>query len=146
MASRAGMAKQSVAEDGTILVPPPKAATGNKDHYQRLNYLYQLSMFTTLNDKQPLARTYAKNLDLVSKKTKCSLLPQVKRTICKKCHSILIPNKTASTKIRNKARRKDPKNDDLVIRCVCGEEKVFRIGLNRDYRSFAERGGNIIDV
>ena len=133
---------------------PPKRVQ-NMEHFQRLNYLYQISMFNTIftepNGTNPLSRGYIRNLDLISKKVKGALLPNMKRTICKKCHRLLIPTKTASYQIENTSRRdrspeKRQKSDEFVIKCVCGEKKTFKIGVNRRYRTYYEKEGNLMDV
>lgn len=140
MAKKQGKKEQRIDENGTILIDPPKTVGTNKENYQRLNYLYQLSMWSTMkSDSSPISRMYNRNLDLISKKVKCHVSPQIKRTICKKCHRLLIPSRTCKITIENKSRKRTTKNDNLVVRCQCGEEKVFRIGLNPEYKPFHER-------
>lgn len=135
--------KQNIDDNGTILIDPPKSVGTNKDNYQRLNYLYQLSTWSTLSTptsiKEPLSRMYIRNFDLIGKKVKCNISPDLKRTICKKCNRLLIINKSCNVTIENKSGKKKPINDDLVIVCKCGHRKVFRFGLNRGYKSFHDQ-------
>ncbi|KAL7396482.1 hypothetical protein ABVT39_006493 [Epinephelus coioides] len=60
--------------------------------------------------------------------------PSVKRTLCKKCCSLLIPGVTATTRQRRKKR----KTRFTVVRCLsCGQSKTL---LNDpDYCLWAER-------
>ena len=138
-----GKKKPRVDENGTLLIDPPKSVNNNRENYQRLNYLYQLSTwFTTTASNvanESMARMYNKNLDLISKKVKCNLSPEIKRGICKKCNRRLIPARTCELILRNRSKKRTNVNDDFVIKCQCGTEKVFRIGLNREYKPFHER-------
>ena len=94
-----GKKSPNVDENGTIIIDPPKTIN-NKDHFHRLNYLYQIGNYNTLENNsyigRILAKKYVNNLDIIGKKTKSNMLPNAKRTICKKCKSILIPSKTCT--------------------------------------------------
>ena len=139
-------------ENGCIVVPTPKVV-GNKDQFGRLNYLYQLGMLHTIQGTPPispvLARRYVANLDAISKKTKCSVLPNTKRTICKRCKQVLVPTKTCTFEVSGalgRRGRRTPKNETFTVRCSCGEVKRFRIGIDKNYRNFYEKPGNVIDM
>lgn len=164
--------KNQTDANGTIIVPPPKSISKDKDHYQRLNYLYQLSTWytmtntTSIKDKcnssksssksnsksivldksYALARVHNKKFDLISKKLKLNVSPNIKRYICKKCHRCLVPNLTCSMEMKNLSRNQDKKNDELVFSCQCGQEKVFKIGTNRSYKPFGENDNNLVDI
>lgn len=128
----------------------------NRDNFARLSYLYQLSnqfitspktssATTAPNDDSTLqtllARGYDRNLDLLSKRTLSKISPSVKRSMCKKCHMLLIPGMTVSVRIENNSKTQDAKNDILVNKCLtCGECKRFPIGKDREYIPFFERG------
>ncbi|QLG72720.1 hypothetical protein HG535_0D04280 [Zygotorulaspora mrakii] len=135
----------AVNEDGTILSDPPKSI-GNAENFQRMNYLYQLSMWQTAANRQDtdqgLSRMYIKNMDLVSKKTKSSLLPYVKRTFCKKCHRVLVPKRTVQMTLKQASDGKDI----LVWECRCGYIKKFPIGTNRSYRTFYDKPENLLHM
>ncbi|SCU80200.1 LADA_0B05644g1_1 [Lachancea dasiensis] len=136
----------NVNEHGVILVPPPKSVP-NKEHMQRLNYLFQLSTFHTMANDQDqnrsLSRMYIRNLDLIQKKTKSALTPSFKRQICKSCHRVLIPTKTMTQQIINESKQKTARNDVLVLSCECGVRKRFPVGLNPGYQPHVERVGPI---
>lgn len=125
-------------ENGVLLTPPPRNV-GNKEHFQRMNYLYQLAMWNTMGGtgEQALARLYAKNMDLVSKRTRAEMLPQLKRTICKKCLRILVPKKTMKIQMES---------GSLQLVCSCGSVRKFPIHLNRGYRCHAEIDDNLINI
>ncbi|KAI5968268.1 hypothetical protein CANMA_002484 [Candida margitis] len=129
---------------------PTSKQIPNRDNFARLNYLYQLSNHFTVgsscssscsSSNQSLARGYDRNLDLLSKRTLSKLSPSVKRSICKKCHVLLIPGMTMSIRLENLSKSQDPKNDVFVNKCLnCGECKRFPIGADREYIPFYERG------
>ncbi|CCH63191.1 hypothetical protein TBLA_0J01970 [Henningerozyma blattae CBS 6284] len=114
-----------------------------KEHLQRLNYLYQLATWHTWQPTHSLARLYAQSMHSVSTKTRSSILPSIKRTVCKKCHRIQIPGRTCHVVLSNKDTKKNGSNDRpkstashkdiLEIHCTCGSIKRFPIGTNRDY-------------
>ncbi|EDO18932.1 hypothetical protein Kpol_1023p107 [Vanderwaltozyma polyspora DSM 70294] len=122
-------------DDGLIRTQIPKTIN-NKEHFQRLNYLYHLTMFSK---DENLSRSYVNLMDTISKKTNTKMLPSLKRTYCKKCKRVIIfDNKLSIKKIKGIER--------LIIECKCGHEKSFPIGLNKDYKTFYEKEGNLIEV
>lgn len=132
------MAKKQV-EDGCLLANPPRSV-GNSDHFQRMNYLYQLAMWQTVDGddgEQALARLYAKNMDLVSKRIRAEMLPQVKRTICKRCKRVLVPMRTVQMGIHKGA---------FEMQCVCGKKRRFPVCLGKEYRCYAERQENLLTM
>ncbi|CAI4039771.1 hypothetical protein SMKI_09G1810 [Saccharomyces mikatae IFO 1815] len=132
--------KPEIDVNGTLLVPPPRTIA-NQDHFHRLNYLYQISAYqtrttakTTAKGHISLARNYIKTMDLVSKKTKTSLLPTIKRTICKKCHRLLwTPKKLEITH-----------DGALSVTCACGTVKRYNIAADPNYKTYSEREDNLI--
>lgn len=129
------------------MVKPPKSIP-HKDHYQRISFLYQSSgLFANLEKYQVLSRALARNVDLVSKKTVLKLTPAMKRTICKKCHTNLIPGINMKIRIENLSKKQLEKSQVLVHQCNnCLEQKRFPIGKNKDYKLFSEREDIAIDV
>ncbi|CAI5755824.1 unnamed protein product [Candida verbasci] len=97
----------------------------NKDNFSRLNYLYQAS--NSLSNNYPiLSRGLNRNLKLISKRTTLKIHSNVKRTICKNCHSLLIPGISVSNYIENKSKSKAQHNDILVRTCLnCKAIKRF---------------------
>lgn len=139
--TQGGNKKPEIDENGTLIVPPPRTIA-NQDHFHRLNYLYQISSYQTrtrpkagVNAHMPLARNYIKSMDLISKKTKTSLLPTIKRTICKKCHRLLwTPNGLEITR-----------DGTLSVMCGCGTVKRYNIAANPNYKTYPEREGNLLN-
>ncbi|CAH2350330.1 ribonuclease P protein subunit Rpr2p [[Candida] railenensis] len=129
------------------MVKPPKSIP-HKDHYQRISFLYQSSsLFANSEKYQVLSRALARNVDLVSKKTVLKLTPAMKRTICKKCHTNLIPGINMKIRIENLSKKQSEKSQVLVHQCNnCLESKRFPIGKNKDYKLFSEREDIAIDV
>ncbi|KAK6205033.1 RNAse P Rpr2/Rpp21/SNM1 subunit domain-containing protein [Scheffersomyces amazonensis] len=112
-----------------------------KDHYSRISYLLNATNhFTSSSKYNILSRGYARNLDLVAKKTVIKLTPALKRSLCKKCNTFLIPGLTLTVFIENESKSKASHNDVLVHQCLyCHSKKRFPIGSNRDYVVFSER-------
>lgn len=119
----------------------------SKDHYARVSYLYQVANFYTSQGLPTMSRIMARNLDLVSKRTVLKLLPHLKRTICKKCSTMLIPGLTMTAEIVNELKDKPDRGkllraDVLVHSCLlCGNTKRFPFGKDPEYKLFCEKEG-----
>ncbi|KOG98903.1 ribonuclease P protein subunit RPR2 [Saccharomyces eubayanus] len=138
--AQTGKAKPKIDDNGVLIVPPPRTIA-NQDHFHRLNYLYQLSAYQTkpragaVKGHTPLARNYIKSMDLISKKTKTSLLPTLKRTICKRCHRLLWAPK----------RLEITRDGALAVVCGCGAVKRYNVAADADYKTYSEREGNLLN-
>ncbi|KAK0201592.1 RNAse P Rpr2/Rpp21/SNM1 subunit domain-containing protein [Desarmillaria ectypa] len=99
------MAKKSKDE-----VPNPNSVP-NRDIIQRLNFLYQASVYLNgVTSQSPpqrkrvttsdLSRSYVSSMKIVGKKTTVKMDPSVKRTICKGCDTILVPGSTVSIRVK----------------------------------------------
>ncbi|XP_008305356.1 ribonuclease P protein subunit p21 [Cynoglossus semilaevis] len=108
----------------------------DKEAYQRLNFLYQAA-HCVLSQNPPnmeLARFYVYTQKNIAKRLVLRQDPSVKRTVCKKCYSLLIPGVTATTR----QRRKKGNNRFTVVRCLsCGQTK--RLKNNPDYCLWVNR-------
>ncbi|XP_054458683.1 ribonuclease P protein subunit p21 [Anoplopoma fimbria] len=108
----------------------------DKDAYQRLNYLYQAahSVLSQNPENVELARFYCFTQKTIARRLVLRQDPSVKRTLCKKCFSLLIPGVTASSR----QRRKNNKTRFTVMRCLsCGQNKTL---LNDpDHRLWVDR-------
>ncbi len=94
-------------------MPKPKAESiQNKDTLHRMNFLYQAANMVK-NDE--LSKFYSQQLLSVSHKLVIRLNPSIKRTICKKCKSILVPGRNCVVKVE----------DIIIWNCSCGEKKRF---------------------
>jgi len=89
-------------------------------HQNRINYLYQLS--TTMGEHCPgLSSTYNSILKGLSQKSLLKIDPEMKRNICKKCNTMLIPGKTVICRTIKKSKG--------MIRwtCIfCGKSKTYK--------------------
>lgn len=127
----------------TTMAKQVKLPRVSKDHYARVSYLFQAANFYTSHGVPVMSRMMARNVDLVSKRTVLKLLPHLKRTMCKKCSTVLIPGLTLSMGIENKLKEeKSEKADVLVHTCLqCQTQKRYPIGKNSTYRLFGEKNG-----
>ncbi|CUM65355.1 uncharacterized protein PRCAT00002990001 [Priceomyces carsonii] len=126
----------------------PKSVS-HRDHYARISFLYQASNhFAFKSNYSVLSRSLARNVDLVSKKTVTKLSPSIKRSLCKKCSSLLIPGMSMSIFIENTSKQQSTASADVLVhQCkVCNEKKRYPIGRNRDYVVFSERKEVLINT
>ncbi|KAF9019242.1 Rpr2-domain-containing protein, partial [Hymenopellis radicata] len=100
-------------------VPNPNSVV-NRDIIQRLNFLYQASVYlNTVAASVPtaapppqkkkwkkritadqLSRNYVSAMKVVGQKTTVKMDPAVKRTLCQGCHSVLIAGSTATVRVK----------------------------------------------
>jgi len=96
----------------------------------RINYLYQLS--TALAEHCPgLSSTYNSMLKGICQKNLLKIDPEIKRNICKRCNTMLIPGKTVACRIIKKSK------GTIKWTCTfCGYSKTFR--KNDNYCMWSE--------
>lgn len=100
------------------------AGLKDKDAYLRLNFLYQAAhcVLAQNPDNIELARFYCFTQKTIARRLVLRQDPSVKRTLCKKCCSLLIPGVTATTR----QKKKRCKARFTVTTCLfCGEKKTF---------------------
>uniref|UniRef100_A0A1A8CA29 Ribonuclease P 21 subunit n=1 Tax=Nothobranchius kadleci TaxID=1051664 RepID=A0A1A8CA29_NOTKA len=108
----------------------------DKEAYQRMNYLYQAAhcILSQNPNNVELARFYCFTQKTIARRLVLRQDPSVKRTICKKCCSLLIPGVTATAR----QRRKNKKTRLTVLRCLgCGQIKTLL--NNPDYSLWVDR-------
>ncbi|KAL1023445.1 hypothetical protein UPYG_G00040930 [Umbra pygmaea] len=96
----------------------------DKEAYQRLNFLYQAAhcVLSETPENVELARFYCYTQKTIAKRLVLRQDPSVKRTLCKKCCSLLVPGVTATVRQRRGKRR----NCMTVLRCLsCGQSRRF---------------------
>ncbi|XP_062251072.1 ribonuclease P protein subunit p21 isoform X1 [Platichthys flesus] len=96
----------------------------DREAYQRLNYLHQAAhcVLSQNPENVELARFYSFTQRTIARRLVLRQDPSVKRTICKKCFSLLIPGVTATTRQQRKKR----KTRFTVVTCLsCGQSKKF---------------------
>lgn len=121
----------------------------NKHLHARTTFLYQAATHLTLRagavepsegGKPPvhstLAQRLASDLHTVSRKGQVRLSSELKRSICKTCHTALVPGRTATQAVVNESKQsKKPWADVLIINCnLCGTHRRFPIGAKRQQR------------
>ncbi|XP_026861313.1 ribonuclease P protein subunit p21 isoform X2 [Electrophorus electricus] len=97
----------------------------DKEAFQRLNFLYQAAHCVLAQNPEniELARFYCFTQKTIAKRLVLRQDPSVKRTICKKCCSLLIPGVTSTVRQRRGSRRQRV----TVVRCLsCGFTKTFQ--------------------
>ncbi|KAJ5484227.1 RNAse P Rpr2/Rpp21 subunit [Penicillium expansum] len=102
--------------------------SGDNDHtVNTQQQVRSMNQKKTLEPLRNLSRVYVSHLRAVAMKTQIRLPVTLKRSVCKRCDTILIPGVTCSHETRNTSRGgKKPWADVLVIRCLsCGTEKRF---------------------
>lgn len=69
----------------------------------------------------------------VSRKGQVQLSHEVKRSVCKRCNAVLLPDVTSTTRIENESKaQKKSWADVRVIECLtCNAKKRFHIGARR---------------
>ncbi|NP_001290673.1 ribonuclease P protein subunit p21 [Esox lucius] len=108
----------------TTLINPMASNVKDKEAYQRLNFLYQAAhcVLSQTPENVELARFYCFTQKTVAKRLVIRQDPSVKRTLCKKCCSLLVPGVTATVRQRSTKRKKRL----TVLRCIsCGQTKTF---------------------
>lgn len=112
------------------------AGLKDRDAYLRLNFLYQAAHCVLAQNPEntELARFYCFTQKTIARRLVLRQDPSVKRTVCKKCCSLLIPGLTATTRQKKKKR----KARFTVTTCLyCGEKKTFL--NNPDYVLWCDR-------
>lgn len=99
-----------------------------KDEYTRITYLYQTSC--ALHERYPqLARGYSRSGTIILKKSVLKLSPEMKRSVCKKCNTVMIPGISMRIRTENKSKSKAPEHEMLIYECsTCGKPKRFPVG------------------
>lgn len=82
----------------------------------------------------------ASHMLAVSRKGQVQLSPEMKHSICKRCHAVLVPDSTFVERVENKSNgQKKAWADVRVVECLkCGAAKRFPIGARRQKKR-AER-------
>lgn len=85
---------------------------------------------------QNMSRRLLSQLRATTLKSQIRTSPNIKRTICKYCDTLLIEGETCSSVVENRSKGgKKPWADTLVVKChTCGREKRFPIGAPHQKR------------
>jgi len=122
-------------QDGHVVLPD-KSSQDVEGHPCAADQRKKPQRDTLTINNLPLSRRLISHLRGVSLKSQIRLSPDIKRSICKRCDTLLIPSSTSSTRLENKSRGgKKPWADVLVIECkACGAEKRFPVGAKKQSR------------
>ena len=85
---------------------------------------------------QSFGRYFVSHLRSVSRKSQIRLSHEVKRSLCKKCNSVLLEGTSADSRLHNASRGGKKRWADVrILRCnSCGAEKRFPIGATKQPR------------
>jgi ribonuclease P protein subunit RPR2 len=92
-------------------------------------------------NRSPIPLQLGADLQQVSRKAQLRLSVDMKRTICKRCNTILVHGRTATQTLENASKGgKKPWADVLVLECkVCGGKKRFPMGMEKQAKKGARR-------
>jgi ribonuclease P protein subunit RPR2 len=128
--------------------PPKPKGIPSKHLHARTTFLYQAATYLSLHTSppclpghSPVALQLASHLQQVSRKAQLRLAVDMKRTMCKRCNTILVHGRTASQTLENASKgSKKPCADVLVLECkMCGGEKRFPVGAKRQNKKNLRR-------
>lgn len=137
-----------------------KDSVPNKMLYSRMAYIHQAAMYLATKEQipteggqtrgleisgppklnrdplEPLARRLISDLRNVSQKGTIRMSPEMKRSMCKYCDTVLIDGTTCSAKVENNSKGgKKPWADILVRKCeTCGIAKRLPVAIERQQR------------
>ncbi|KAI8391638.1 RNAse P Rpr2/Rpp21/SNM1 subunit domain-containing protein [Radiomyces spectabilis] len=130
-----------------------KAQGPSRDHlqtYQRMNFLYQASALmaatTAQTQQEPrskwndnrtrslngLGRYYNSTMRKMARRLVIRLDPHVKRSICKRCDTMLLPGKTSAVRIQHQ-----PETTTVTTCLICNTHK--RLIARPDYELFNDK-------
>lgn len=147
--------------------PPKTKGIPSKHLHARTTFLYQAAAYLNLQTSpvqaaanvgitgdspivedtkrlqahSPIALELGSDLQQVSRKAQLRLAIDVKRTICKRCNTILVPGRTAIQTIENSSKNgRKPWADVLSIECkLCGGKKRFPTGATKQAKKHARQ-------
>ncbi|RPA79147.1 Rpr2-domain-containing protein [Ascobolus immersus RN42] len=119
----------------------PKGPPVPRQPMSRINYLLQASQLLHQTPVHKLSRHYIGTAKSVAKKTLVRLDPSIKRTICKRCDSLMLPGEGGRYSIENKSKGGRKRwADVLVVECqACGTAKRFPVGKDENYVPWSQR-------
>ncbi|KAJ2746914.1 Ribonuclease P protein subunit p21 [Coemansia sp. BCRC 34301] len=111
----------------------PAAATAKKKESDGPETRDSSSGATLQTTMMPLARLYAKDMKLVSRKCVLRMSPHIKRGICKVCQSPLLPGISSTTRVKGQKRSRR-----VITTCqYCGNQT--RLFINNNHVLFVDR-------
>ncbi|KTW30647.1 hypothetical protein T552_00363 [Pneumocystis carinii B80] len=108
--------------------------------YARISFLYQAANIYTsysilnqntyanedIQSKLALSRFYINTAKKIARKAVLKINPSIKRTLCRRCDTILLPAITSSIRIENQSKNNKKEADTMVITCnFCNTQKRY---------------------
>lgn len=129
------------------------ASVANKTLYSRVSYLYQAAAFLASQERTDSTSTISSpdkpsgtslsssrrllsDLQAVSLKGQIRLSPTMKRSICKRCDTLLLDESTCSTEVENKSKGGKKHWADMLVRTCknCNLQQRTPVGAERQKR------------
>ncbi|KAG4301677.1 hypothetical protein PCANB_001828 [Pneumocystis canis] len=114
--------------------------------YSRISFLYQAaSIYTTrsifsqstykdIQSELALSKFYINTAKRIAQKAVLKLNPSIKRTLCRRCDTLLLPTITSSIKVENLSKKNIRKADTIIITCnFCNAKKRYPV-LKDNYK------------
>ncbi|KTW32048.1 uncharacterized protein T551_00730 [Pneumocystis jirovecii RU7] len=112
--------------------------------YSRFSFLYQAAniyathsilnqdKYINSHSEQALSKFYINTAKKIARKAVLKINPSIKRTLCRRCDTILLPGITSSIKIENFSKKNKNKADISVITCnFCNTQKKYPVLKNK---------------
>ncbi|KAG5520083.1 hypothetical protein PMAC_001159 [Pneumocystis sp. 'macacae'] len=112
--------------------------------YARFSFLYQAAniyatrsilnqdKYTNIQSEQALSKFYINTAKRIAQKAVLKINSSIKRTLCRRCDTILLPAVTSSIKIENFSKENKDEADILVITCnFCNMQKRYPVLKNK---------------
>lgn len=132
--AEAGKPGPSFAHTNLPAATHPNAHTEHDDHKDDTDHDGNSTPTTTTT--QALSRKLLTDLRSVTLKTQIRIAPDIKRTICKHCDTLLVEGQTCTSTVENKSKgSRKPWADVLTIKChTCSRQKRFPVSAQRQKR------------
>lgn len=116
--------------------------------YSRISFLYQAANIYTshsifnqnifvnedIQSKLALSRFYINTARKIAQKAVLKINSSIKRTLCRRCDTVLLPAITSSIKVENLSKKNKKKADIMVITCnFCNTQKRYPV-LKNNYK------------
>lgn len=104
-----------------------KSVVQNKDLLSRINFLHQASILMA-KAAPTVSQNLVLDMKIVARKGQLAVNRDIKRQLCKRCHTVLLEGVTSTRHIENRSKCMDASQDVLIIQCsVCMVKKRYHL-------------------
>ncbi|KAG4305124.1 hypothetical protein PORY_001294 [Pneumocystis oryctolagi] len=122
--------------------PKESRIVSQQEFYARFSFLYQAAnIYTTysilnqnkyvdktIQSELALAKFYINTAKKVAQKAILKINPSIKRTLCRRCDTVLLPSITSSIEIENLSKNNKNIADIIVVTCnFCNTQKRYPV-------------------